>query len=319
MIMDEKIVALFKQHPGEYLSGEDISETLKCTRAAIWKHIEKLRDIGYEIDAVPHLGYRLKGIPDKMLPDEIQYELGTSVIGKTVYTYMRTASTNTLAYTLAEQGAKEGTVVIAEQQEKGKGRLGRTWASPPGGIYLSCVMKPNIAPKGIQAFTLVTAISVVDAIAEVTGLSAQIKWPNDVIINGKKISGILTEMKAEIDRIDFIIVGIGINVNAAERSLPSTATSLRNEHGERIMRLDVVRALIRNLEREYNIFKEHGLKELRGRLRSLSATLGRQIRVTSYNTVYEGLAVDIDDEGALLVKSSDGKVHRIISGDVSLR
>ncbi|MDD5438569.1 MAG: biotin--[acetyl-CoA-carboxylase] ligase [Candidatus Omnitrophica bacterium] len=315
--IDTKIIELFKKNTGVFLSGEDISDILGCTRAAVWKHCEKLRDIGYDIEAVPHLGYRLKGIPDKMLPDEILYELDTVVIGQTIYTYTKTGSTNTLAYTLAEQGAPEGTVVIAEQQENGKGRLGRPWVSPPGGIYLSCIIKPTIAPNEIQEFTLVTALSVVDAVKEVTGIVPRIKWPNDIVINGKKVAGILTEMKAETDRIAFVVVGIGVNVNTAGRSLPSSATSLKEETGERVMRLDICRALIRNLDREYRSFREKGFRDARGRVIALSATIGKKVRVVSHIAVHEGTAVDIDEEGALVLKTTGDGIQRIVSGDVN--
>ena len=164
--MDTKILDLFKKHRNEYLSGEEMSRKLKVSRAAIWKHIEKLREIGYDIEAVPHLGYKLKSVPDKMIPDEIQYGLKTKIFGKSIYAYEKTDSTNMIAYGLAEKGAAEGVVVLTEQQTKGRGRLGRGWFSPPGGIYMSCIIKPDIMPNEIQEFTLVAALSVANSIRE---------------------------------------------------------------------------------------------------------------------------------------------------------
>jgi len=316
--MDTKILELFKSHNGQFLSGEDISERLKVTRAAVWKHIEKLRDVGYDIEAVPHLGYRLRGIPDKMLPDEIQYKLETEIIGKTIYAYEKTDSTNRLAYDLAEKGSGEGIVVVSEQQRRGKGRLGRKWVSPPGGIYLSCIIRPTIAPSEIQEFTLVAALSVCDALNEVTGLMPRIKWPNDILLGGKKVCGILTEMKAETDRIDFIVLGIGINVNASVKALPGTATSLSVELDRRVSRIDIVRSLLRNLEKEYFIFKERGFCAVRESVKKMSDTLHKRVRVSIHNDVIEGEAVDIDEEGALVLRMDAGSFHRVVSGDVSL-
>lgn len=316
--MDNKILELFKGQDGKFLSGEDISKELKVTRAAVWKHIEKLRQIGYDIEAVPHLGYRLKGIPDKLLPDEIKYKLGTKSIGVEIYSYTKTDSTNSLAYDLAEKGVREGAVVIAEQQSKGRGRLGRRWISPPGGVYLSCIIKPRITPNEIQQFTLVSALGVVDAIKEITGLDTRIKWPNDILINDKKICGILMEMKAETDRIDFIVVGIGINVNVNDKMLPDTATSLKKELGQYISRINIVKALLRNMEREYCVFREKGFHAVRKKIKEFSYTLGRHVSVKSHNAVYEGEAIDIDGDGALIIRLDTGGIQRILSGDIVL-
>ncbi|MCK4463770.1 MAG: biotin--[acetyl-CoA-carboxylase] ligase [Candidatus Omnitrophica bacterium] len=316
--MDTKILDLFRKHRNEYLSGEEISRKLKVSRAAVWKHIEKLREIGYDIEAMPHLGYKLKSVPDKMIPDEIKYGLNTRIFGKKIYSFELTDSTNKIAYDLAEKGADEGAVVLAEQQKKGKGRLGRIWISPPGGIYMSCIIRPDIRPNEIQEFTLVTALSVADSIMSLTGLEARIKWPNDILINRKKVCGILTEMKAESDRIDFIILGIGINANTNEKILPQRATSLKAELKGRISRVELVRSILFNLEKEYGIFKEKGFKGVRDEIKNLSATLGKRVKVTSYNKIYEGEAMDIDEEGALILRLDTGLMQRILSGDVTL-
>ena len=313
--LDTKILYVFKNNKGKYLSGEDISNKLGITRSAVWKHIEKLRKAGYQIDAVPHLGYCLNKVPDKLLPDDIKFKLKTKIIGKEIYTFTKTNSTNVLAYDIAEKGAKEGTIIIAKKQDAGKGRLGRTWDSEKGGVYLSCILRPDIMPNEIQEFTLIVALSIVDTIKEVTNLSAKIKWPNDVYIDGKKVSGILLEMKAATDMIDFVIAGIGINVNNPV-SL-KTATSLQDKLNKKVDRIKFVQNLLRNLEKEYLLFIKNGFKPIRDKIKKHSYTLGTKIKVTSHNVVHKGKAVDIDMQGALILKDSKGKKHRIISGDIA--
>ncbi|MFH1790484.1 MAG: biotin--[acetyl-CoA-carboxylase] ligase, partial [Candidatus Omnitrophota bacterium] len=301
------------------LSGEHISEVLKVTRAAVWKHMEKFRAVGYDIEAVPHLGYRLKSIPDKLLPDEITAGLKAGVFGREIYAYESTKSTNDIAYGLAEKGAAEGAVVIAEKQERGRGRLGRKWISPSGGVYMSCVIKPDILPREIQEFTLVTALALCDAIRIVTGLKPGVKWPNDVYINGKKVCGILTEMKAETDRIDFVIVGIGVNVNTGQGMLPDTATSLKKEKGCHVSRIDIARQILMELESKYFLFRRDGFQGMRKAIKALSCTIGNRVEVATHNSRYAGLAEDIDNEGALIVKMPGGECRRVLSGDVTLK
>ena len=223
--MEEQILRVFKTRPDEFISGEELSTQFSVSRTAIWKHIEKLRKDAYRIEAVPHHGYKLVSIPDRMLAEELQWELGTAVIGKRIFSYDTVDSTNTIAYTFAQDGLAEGTVVVAEAQRKGKGRLGRQWTSPRGvGIYLSCILRPQLLPLEVPKITLVTAVASVTAVRSVSGLDAEIRWPNDVLINNKKVCGILIEMKAEQDTVDFVIVGIGVNVNTTSRDLPEEAT-----------------------------------------------------------------------------------------------
>ena len=190
-MIDNEILKIFKSKPEVYVSGEELSSHLEVSRAAVWKHIEKLRKAGYGIDAVPHLGYRLVSVPDKMLAVELQWRLSTKVIGGRIDCYNSLDSTNTLAYKSAEDGLPEGSVIVAETQTKGKGRLGRWWISPKKvGIYFSCVLRPKILPTEVPKITLVSAVAVVKAIRESTGLEAMIKWPNDILVGGKKVCGI---------------------------------------------------------------------------------------------------------------------------------
>ena len=227
---DEKILRVLRKSPDEHVSSEELCVLTKISRSAVWKHVEALRAEGYEIEASPHLGYRLIAIPDALIPAEVMWELGTKTIGKAVLSYKKVDSTNDVAYNLAENGIAEGTVVLAEEQAKGKGRHGRKWVSPPkSGIYMSCVLRPEIAPNEIPVITLMAAVAVAKAVRKTTGLQAMIKWPNDILVSGRKICGILTEMKAEQDSVDFIILGIGLNVNASARSLPEGGTSVKEE------------------------------------------------------------------------------------------
>ncbi|MDD4202490.1 MAG: biotin--[acetyl-CoA-carboxylase] ligase [Candidatus Omnitrophica bacterium] len=314
--MDTEILYLFKDVGDKYLSGEDICKKFNISRSAVWKHIEKLRKTGYNISAVPHLGYKLVGLPDNLLADDIKYKLKTKIIGKNIVSFLHVESTNDTAYSMAEKNAKEGTVVIAQKQSKGKGRLGRKWLSDKGGIYLSCILRPDKRPDQVQEFTLFTALSVVDAIKQTTGVQADIKWPNDIFIDGKKVCGVLTEMKAQPDKIDFIVVGIGINVNNDVHL--DTSVSLKGKTGKKICAIDLTRNLLCNIEREYEIFTKKGFKDIREKIKKVSYTIGKHVQVDMYGKTYKGKAVDIDPQGALVIKMKNGKRQKVISGDVHL-
>ena len=220
-----EILTVFRKNPGDFVSGEDISDKLEVSRASIWKYINKLREDGYIIDAVPHLGYRLKSAPDKLLSYEIQNGLKTKRIGKgPIYHYENIASTNDAAYELAEKGEPEGTLVVAEAQFHGKGRIGRKWVSPKGdGLYMSLILRPDMETDEIPSITLIAATSAVRTINELCRLDAKTKWPNDILINGKKLGGILTEIKAQPDAVDFLVLGVGINVNTPKSKLPDVS------------------------------------------------------------------------------------------------
>lgn len=230
--MKEAILNFLRKSPS-YLSGEDISRRFKISRAGIWKYIQELRKDGYEIEAIPHCGYKLSGIPDKLFPEEIQAGLNTRFIGRKIHHYESLSSTMDVAFNLAIDAAPEGTVVVAEGQHCGRGRMGRQWISPKAkGIYFSLILRPKILPNEAPKLTLLTAVAVAEAVRKTTGLSALIKWPNDIFIGEKKLGGILTELNAEVDRVKFVIIGVGINVNLKKTQLPFRATSVRNELGK---------------------------------------------------------------------------------------
>lgn len=316
-MLDDKILIFLKQYGDGYVSGEELSDALSISRTAVWKHIEKLREEGYDIMASPHLGYRLVSVPDRLTEFEIKWQLKTEIIGRRIYYYRDTDSTNDVASKLAASGEPEGTIVIAEYQTKGRGRLGRKWISPRGkGAYLSIILRPHILPNEVSRITLLASLSVAKTIRETVNLPALIKWPNDIMINNQKTSGILIEMNGEIDKVNFVIVGIGININTKRELLPEGATSLAEEKKEEVARLEFVRALLRNFERYYKIFNQGRISGILKEYKQLSAILDREVEVNYHNRVISGRAIDVDNEGALILRLDSGFHERVLAGDV---
>ncbi len=315
--MEEKILNIFRSKAHEFVSGEMLSEQLGVSRTAIWKHIEKLREYGYVIDAQPHLGYRLTNIPDRLLSSELSWQLNTDIVGKEILSFDVVSSTMDVALELAEKGVVEGTCIFSEGQKKGRGRLGRMWHSPKfKSIYCSVILRPNILPSESPKITLTAAVAAARAIREISSLGALIKWPNDILINNKKVCGILTEMNAETDKVKFLIVGIGMNVNGSTKNFPRGASTLQAEAGFRLSRIEVARSLLRNLDEQYRIFKKQGFKKIISEWESLSATLGTRVKVASRDRNIEGQAIDVDKDGALVVRLDNGFSERILTGDV---
>lgn len=317
--MDDKILNIFRTSKDEFISGEEISEELKISRSAIWKHIEQLRAEGYNIIAQPHLGYKLISAPDKLIAEEISYELRTKLIGKKIYSYETTDSTMDVAHRLAQTGLPEGTVVFSEGQSKGRGRLGRDWISPKGkGIYVSLILKPKILPTEAPKITLVSAIAVAKAIRKETHLPALIRWPNDILIEGRKVCGILTEMSAEVNTVKYVILGIGINVNTSKELLPKGATSLKYESADTVSRVELAKELLRQIEKQYILFKEEGFGEIVSEWKNLSSMLGNRIKIVCQEKKLEGYAVDLDLSGALVIRQDSGFTEKVLAGDVIL-
>ena len=309
---------------GGYISGQDLAKSLGVSRTAIWKHIRNLRKKGYQINSSTRLGYSLKQAPDLLTPEEIQTGLATNTFGRAVHYFEEVASTQDQARQLAENGAEEGTLVTAEAQVGGRGRRGRLWISPPStGIYLSLILRPDIEPFKIAQIPIVVGIGVCESIAQVTGLNSRLKWPNDVLIEGKKVAGILTEMSAEPDRVHYIIVGIGINVNTPASSLPgdlqATATSLFEAAGHYVSRRALVQKMLTNLEAGYEEFKLANFDAFRERWRQLDQTIDSWVTITDASGSFVGYAMDIDKDGALIVKDKQNKVRRVLAGDATLR
>ncbi len=314
--MPQQIVYFLKKAQG-HISGEELSHKFKISRAGIWKYIEELRRLGYDIVAIPHLGYRLLSVPDKLLSWEIDFELGTKIIGREIVCRGVVSSTMDEALQLAIQGVKEGMVVCAEGQTKGRGRLGRNWVSPKGkGIYLSIILRPAVSPQEVSRLTLLSAVAVCEAIMKITGIAVQIKWPNDLLVNNRKLGGILTELNAEMDRVKFVIVGIGINVNTSSHQLPPLATSLKQEAKRNFSRIEMIQEILRSFEKWYVAFPSEKFLNILERWKELSVTLGKRIRIVDPQGMIEGEAFDLDKDGGLLIRSDAGTILKKLSGDV---
>lgn len=325
-----KILQVLKANRDKFVSGEQLGTKLNVSRTAIWKSIQRLRTKGYRIIAHKKEGYRLISVPDLLLPQEIQDGLKTKFIGKDIYYFKKTPSTNEYAKKLAIKGVAEGAVVIAEKQTRGKGRLGRHWVSPAGGIWLSVILRPKFTPQDASIITMTVTLAVVKAIEETTGIKAKIKWPNDVVIEidkrrnskkpqVKKVCGILTEMAAEISRINYIVVGIGINVNnKIPKDLRSIACRL-NEQQSDINRFLLVRRLLEKLEYYYSLMLQEGPVHIIKECRKLSVILGEIVKVISVDRVITGKAVNINERGSLILKLKNNTRQEIIAGDVTLR
>lgn len=323
--MRQKILEMLMDNMGNFISGEDMSDKLGVTRAAIWKHMDTLRNDGYNIESVPRKGYRLVNIPDTIDGHVIKWGLSTRVLGSEILSFSSLESTNMMAKEKATDGCREGTVIIADEQTAGKGRMGRGWVSPTGkGIWMSIILKPSINPAKAPLITSMAAVAVIRAIQSISGLHSTIKWPNDILIDGKKVCGILTEMQGDMDSIHYVVVGIGLNVNLDEkdlqRELRDKATSLKIELGNSVHRVEIVQAILTELESIYLYYMETGdPSDIITSIRDNSATVGNRIRVIGVNTSIEGTAIDIGDDGALVVKLDDGQIKRVMSGDVSVR
>lgn len=315
-MMQNRILDFLKRKQG-YISGEEISAHLKVSRQALWKHIQELREAGYDIVAVPHLGYRLVSVPDRLYPFEVNHGLNTKFMGRRISYFDTASSTMDIATQLGMQGASEGTLVLAESQTKGRGRMGREWFSPKyKGIYASFILRPKILPNSTPILTLLTAVSACEAIKEAVGEEAKIKWPNDIIIHNKKLGGILTELNAEMDVTRFVVIGIGLNVNNDKKGLIEGATSLKECKKEHVSRITLLEEILRRIENNYLALQEKDTSAIVDKWRGLSVTLGKRVRIAYQKEHLEGLAADIDSDGGLLLRRDSGLIEKIMAGDV---
>lgn len=320
-IVKEKILAMLKENDG-YLSGMEISRKLGVSRTAIWKNINSLRSDGYQIDSITNRGYQLISSPDILNAAMIQDHLGTELIGKEIEILKTVDSTNEEVKRRANLGAESGLIVAAEEQTAGKGRFGRSWNSQDKeAIYFTVLIRPELSPGDIASITLAAGYAVCLAVREYTQLDARIKWPNDIIIGHRKLCGILTEMAAQSDKIDYIAIGIGININ--QKSFPeeikTKATSLYLETGHKIDRNDFFRIVIRKLDMVLKSFcVSVSVKDIEN-FKRLCATIGRKVSVQRFDSILEGTAIDITPSGELVIKANDGKKYDINSGEVTVQ
>lgn len=320
--MKSEILKMLRQADG-YISGQEICEQFHVSRTAVWKAINQLKAEGYEIEAVRNKGYHIIDGPDKMTENEIRSLLATKWAGQKLFCYDEIDSTNLALRRLDDQDSVHGALIVADKQSAGRGRRGRAWESPAGSnIFMSILLKPDIMPDQAPMMTIVMAYSVAKAIRNLTGLDAKIKWPNDIVLNGKKVCGILTEMSAEIDFVHYVIIGIGINVNMESFSdeLLSTATSLYIEGGKRVKRSKLIAEIFGEFEKDYEDFiKDGNLGRLKVPYNELLVNCEQEVRVLQPGKEYEGIAHGIDDEGNLLVETEDGEIHKVYAGEVSVR
>ena len=320
--MKGEILKLLKETDG-YISGQELCEKFGVSRTAVWKVINQLKEEGYEIEAVRNKGYILKGSADVLSKEELESTIHTKWAGTQGAFFEETDSTNNEIRRLAEQGAPHGTLAVAERQLGGKGRRGRVWTSPAGvGIWMSMLLRPQIDPMAASMLTLVMALSTRRGIEKATGLKSEIKWPNDLVLNKKKICGILTEMSTELMEIQYVIPGTGINVNQMEfpDDIKATATSLRIESGKIQKRSEIIAAIMEAFEGYYDTFIE--TQDMSGLIEEYNANLvnlGNEVCVLDPAGEYRGVSEGINKEGALLVRLSDGTLKEIISGEVSVR
>ncbi len=319
--MKDKVLAFLKEQK-DYISGEAISSRLGVTRAGIWKHIKKLKSEGYYIESSTKKGYRLMDTPDVITETEVASILNTDFLGRHIYYAEEIDSTNEKAKMLARNGAEEGTVVIADKQTMGKGRLGKYWDSPKGtGIWMSVILRPSIVPGEASQLTLLAGLNMCEAIQRVTGLESKIKWPNDIVIAGKKVCGILTEMSAEMDQVNSIVLGIGVNVNT--KSFPKDlthATSLSLEGGRVYTRRYLIKEFLQLFEADYIRYKqEKSSSTFLERYKKNCVTLGQDIKIITTEAEHTAYAMDIAPDGSLVIKDDKGECKNIFSGEVSVR
>lgn len=317
-----EILRLLRECDG-YVSGQELCERFFVSRTAVWKIIQQLREEGYGIEAVQNRGYRLTETPDILSASEIESRLKGGWIGNTVYFAEEIDSTNTWAKRLAEDGAPHGTLAAADVQTAGRGRRGREWDTPKGtNISMTLILRPDLEPENASMLTIVMGLSVAQGLQDLAKVPASIKWPNDVVLNGRKICGILTEMSAQIDYINYVVTGTGINVNqtSVPKELEDKATSLRIETGRMFRRAEVIQAILKRYAENYETFlKTKDLSVLCGSYNELLANKDREVRVLDLKAPYDGTALGINEKGELLVRRPDGTVSEVYAGEVSVR
>lgn len=323
--IDAQILAALRQSPEISVSGIELSQRLGMSRAAIWARIEALRSLGYEIIASPHAGYRLIRTPNKLHADDLLSRLPEkSVVGRDIRVFQETNSTNDQLDRWARDGAAEGLVVFAESQTAGRGRLGRKWSSPSGlGLWFSVLLRPKLHPQSITCLTLATAAACARAIQQETQVPIRIKWPNDLLIEGRKVAGILTELSAEMDGVKHVIIGIGVDVNQSPDDFPPDvrrlATSLRIATGQVVDRPRLAAALLRELDFDYRRVLDGKFNEIAEEWERQCSTIGCQVSIEVGGRRLLGVAEAIDSEGALLLRTEHGRLERVIGGDVTLQ
>jgi len=320
----EKIVRLLKSHKFEFLSGEQLSRSLNLSRAAVWKYIKKLQSLGYKIQTRQNLGYKLLAKPELLLPWEVADGLQTEIFGRKIYYFDTIDSTQSFALRLALKPYENGSIVIAERQTRGKGRLNRRWISPKGGIWLSILLKPDFEVSYVSLFPIITSLALAKAIEKVLKLKPRLKWPNDVTLNNKKVAGILIEASIETNKIDYLIIGVGINFRIQPKMVSRLLKNSENFYGITTLvgknkesdPVELLQEFLYELEQLYRKILSGNLKEIRNEWIKKSSTIGKNVTISTPTGLVKGKAVSIDENGALLL-SRKGKIRCLLVGDVS--
>ncbi len=323
MTMEKKDILSALREKDGYTSGQELCERFGVSRTAVWKKINQLKEEGYEIEAVSNKGYRIIKSPNAITAEEVEAYLSTRWIGRPTEYFSLIDSTNNYCKKRAEEGAPEGLLVLADEQTAGKGRRGRSWATPPGtAIAMTLLLRPTVRPERISMVTLLTGMALTAACRKLYDLPVGIKWPNDVVVDGKKISGTLTEMSAEMSTVHYIVVGTGINVNVETfpEELSATATSILLETGKQQNRAQLAAETMNYFEQYYEKFLQtEDLSLLKEEYDGMLLNLGRQVRVLEPNQEYSGISEGIDSLGELLVRREDGSLEKVYAGEVSVR
>lgn len=322
--MKDEILKRFLKACDEPISGQQLADDFGISRTAIWKHLQTLQEEGYTFETIKRKGYLLTNMPDRVDPARISSTLLTERFGKTIHYLEECTTTQEIAQQLARDGAADGTIVIAESQTEGKGRMMRPWESTKGkGIWMTVIVRPNVLPHQAPQFTLIAAVAIVNAMKSLyKNFDPVIKWPNDILINNQKCTGILTEMLAEIDRVDALLIGIGINVNQQLNDFPielhDIATSISIEEKELVDRGKLVASILHYLEQYTDEYVEHGFSEIKRLWEQSSGTIGKRIRATTLREVIEGVAVGITEDGILEIQIDSGEIKQVYSADIEI-
>lgn len=320
--MRKDILDYLLDHKGEFISGQKISEDIGISRTAVWKHIRVLKERGYTIESYTKRGYCLLDAPELLTPEVIADGLKTKLLGRKVKYLEKVDSTNNVAKRLAEEGAEEGTIVLAEEQVGGRGRLERSFISPfAQGVWFSLILRPTFLPMEVSKMTLLAAVAITKALHKLGLVESGIKWPNDILVRGRKVVGILTELNASMERINYLVMGIGINTGLSKKTLPKdlkkVVTSFAIENIP-VRRQVLLQEVLLQLERYYEIAETEGFKPILEEWKVLSVMLGSEVNVVEPNRTFSGMAVDLDDSGNLIVETENGR-ETVLAGDVHVR
>ena len=318
-----KVLNFLQTHNTEYLSGQDLSDVLKISRVAVWKHIKKLKELGYTIESKQKLGYKLTGNSELLLPWEITSGLKTKWMGHHSYYFDSIDSTQNHALKIANELEKDGTVIIAGKQTGGKGRAGRKWISPPGGIWISVIIKPKLDISKITLFPIVSSLALSFSIEKILKINPELKWPNDITLKGKKLGGMIVDASIESNRVENLVLGVGINFDVNSKNIEKLLKETPNFYGvaslskyrKKIKPVQLVQSFLFELEKIYDLLNEGKIKKIISEWTDRSSTIGKKIEVNTINGKKIGTAIKIDEEGALWVSTGD-KNERIVAGDV---